>query len=57
MPNYKHWYLHGETWETVTRVRNKQDMDIDRMIVWLWMLLVLNLIKIWRMIQKLPVVI
>ena len=23
MPNYKHWYLHRETWETIARVRSQ----------------------------------
>ena len=32
IPNYKHWYLHREMGETVARVRNEQDKDIDRMV-------------------------
>ena len=32
MPDYKYWYLHGETWEKVARVRTEQDIDTDRMI-------------------------
>ena len=32
MFNYKHWYLHRETWEIVAKARNKQDRNIDRMI-------------------------
>ena len=30
--NYKHWYPHGEMWETVARIIREQDMDINRII-------------------------
>ena len=32
MSNYKHWYLYGEMWKTVARVRNEQDRNTSRMI-------------------------
>ena len=33
MQNYKHWYAHGETWETVTLDRkHQQHMDVNRMV-------------------------
>ena len=32
MSNYKHWYLHGEMWKIVTRVRNERNGDTDRMV-------------------------
>ena len=31
MPN-KHWYLYGEIWETIVRVRSQQDRYTNRMI-------------------------
>ena len=32
MQNYKYWYAHGETWKTVTLVKNhQQHRDADRM--------------------------
>ena len=30
--HYKYWYLHGEMWEKIARVKTKQDMDTDRMV-------------------------
>ena len=31
MPNYKYWYLHGEIWETIARVRShQQDRDTGK---------------------------
>ena len=30
--NYKYWYLYGETWDKVARIRSEQDWDTDRMI-------------------------
>ena len=33
MRNYKHWYAHGETWETITLDRiHQQHKDINRMV-------------------------
>ena len=32
MPNYKHWYLYGEMWEIIARVRSQQGKDTDRMV-------------------------
>ena len=33
MQNYKHWYAHGETWETVTLGRKHQQYkDADIMV-------------------------
>ena len=33
MQNYKHWYAHGETWETITLGRMRQQhRNVDRMV-------------------------
>ena len=32
MPNYKYWYLHGETQKIIARIRSQWDRDTNRIV-------------------------